>query len=255
VKTLSIGSTRSKVNQKTPNKQDLSEVVSCDLVLKFFSGARNGEVKISKEEISYLKKISTERRVDAYCIIDIWYGTKLAGYGDLLKPNEVLLSNLFNEICSPIKNKSPEDSCLDYVYLRTIKECTNQFTFTDDLQRDIKNNVSKDLEEYLYYLTHVIFFNLKFGLKKYDDLSKPTLEEIISLLTDPTLGSKILDAKYCDILGEILIVLILCGESNNPIFSKIEKIVENVKYIDDYHTKTVIKVYENLKNCERENPK
>ena len=245
--------------------------MSCDLVLKFFSGARNGEVKISKEEISYLKKISTERRVDAYCIIDIWYGTKLAGYGDLLKPNEVSLSNLFNEICSPIKNKSPEDSCLDYVYLRTIKECTNQFTFTDDLQRDIKNNASKDLEEYLYYLTHVIFFigehislkrldkdtsfNLKFGLKKYDDLSKPALEEIISLLTDPTLGSKILDAKYCDILGEILIVLILCGESNNPIFSKIEKIVENVKDIDDYHTKTVIKVYENLKNCERENPK
>ena len=107
----------------------------------------------------------------------------------------------------------------------------------------------------MYYLTHVIYYDLKFGLKKYDGLPKPALEEIISLLTDPTVGSKILDAEYCDILGEILIVLILCEESNSPIFSKIEKIVESVKDVDDYHTKAVIKVYENLKNCERKRPK
>lgn len=255
MKTLSIGSTRSKVNQKTPNKQEVSEVVSCDLVLKLFSAAGNGGVKISREEVSHLKKISLENDLDTQCILDIWYITKLAGYGDSLKPDEAFLSNTLNEIYSPIKYKSPEDSCYEYIYLRSIEECTDQFTFTDDLQRDIKNNVSKDLEEYLYYLTHVIYYDLKFGLKKYDGLPKPALEEIISLLTDPTVGSKILDAKYCDILGEILIVLILCEESNSPIFSKIEKIVESVKDIDDYHTKAVIKVYENLKNCERKRPK
>ena len=229
-----------------PDKEDLSEVISCNLAVKLFSGFHTKEIKIPKEEVSYLKKISLEEGFDPYCTIDIWYATKLAGYGDVLKPDEVFLSNAFNEISSPIKNKSPEDSCLDYVYLRTIKECTSQFTFTDALQRDIKNNVSKDLEEHLYYLTHVIFFNLKFGLKKYDELSKSALEELIGLLTDPATGNKILDAKYCDILGEILIAFIICGSRDIPIFYEIEKIIENVKNVSDYHTKTVIKVYNKL---------
>lgn len=238
-----------------PNKQEVSEVVSCDLALKLFLGACNGVVKISREEVSHLKKISLEKDLDTQCILDIWYVTKLAGYDDSLKPDEVFLSNILNEIYSPIKHKSPEDSCYEYIYLRSIQECTDQFAFTDDLQRGIKDNVSKDLEEYLYYLTHVIYYDLKFGLKKYDNLSKPALEEIISLLTKPTTASKILNAKYCDILGEILIVLILCGESANPIFFEIEKIVESVKDIDDCHTKAVTKIYQNLKNCEQKNAK
>ena len=243
------------MNEKTPNKQEVSEVISCDLAVRLFSGVETGEVTISKEEVSHFKKISLKEDLDTQCTLDIWYATKLAGYGDLLKPSEAFLSNVLNEIYSPIKYKLPEDSYYEYIYLRSIKECTDQFIFTDNLQRDIKNNAAKGLEEHLYYLTHVIYYNLKFGLKKYDHLSEPALEEIISLLTNPTTASKILDAKYCDILGEILIVLILCEESNSPIFSKIEKIVESVKDIDDYHTKAVIKVYENLKNCERKRPK
>jgi len=257
------------VNEKTPNKQNLysenwiSIIISCDLINGLFLYSSTGNADLLKQRLQSLKVSffnSKEKKylgfeLSSQCVFDIWYCSKLYGYGDLFKPNKSFLKKIVDNIYSSISHKTPQQSAYDYVFLRSLEECSNEYFFPDSVFKQIKENASRDYLCYFYYLTHVIFYDLKFGLVKYDGSCKGALEELTVLLTDPIVSSKILNVGYCDILSEILIAFILCDSSNTSIFHKIEKIIESFSGNSNYHTRTVVKVYENLKNCERKRPK
>ena len=226
-----------------------SEVISCKLVVYFFLQKR-------QELISFLQNIkemkSRESLLDTQCILDLWYFSKLAQQRDEFKPSDSFLRSVVKDIKKSCEKGIPEDCVFSYIYMRCLGECGYDVSSLQAHFNHIKQVAHRDMECYGYYLTHVIFYDLKFGLERGNDYNREPLNELVKLCeTYP----EIIKSRYCDLLAEIMLAFTLCNFREEDLCCKIEQIIENYHNISDYHTNSVIEVYSQLKKREQKDAK
>ena len=171
--------------------------------------------------------------------LDNWYFTKLLGAGDKYKPKQSIIDKWFNEE-DLIKVDGPREAVLHYVYIRTLMICDpKRYGHLHKYSQNLKRICKRDAKCYIYFLTHVIMYDLDFGkINKIPKSSKKALVEIYQFCEHN------IDYihKDVDLMGEIILCCKLCHTYNLPYYGKLISRMIPTKVFQNYHENAVLAV-------------
>jgi len=189
--------------------------------------------------INKLPKKEIKQFQDFQPLLDFWYYTKLLGYEDKYKPNETLIKQfVLKEKINKIED--PGIAIYMYVYIRILIECNNEkYKYLKKYFNYLESIITKDYLAYGYYLTHIIFYNTKFGKIKSNSIS--SIDTLIRLSNFCKNKLKF-ERKEIDLIGEIVLCCNLLNKTDFPYYSKMISLIKQVNDYSNLHEQTVLKV-------------
>ena len=196
--------------------------------------------KYLAQTIDDIKKIpekQIEEFFDLQPVIDFWYYTKLLGYKNDYKPKDKLIKQFISK--KKIENvKNPVQAIFMYCYIRALIACDRKkYSYLKKYIDFLKLMIENDDEVYGYYLTHSIFYDIKFGKIK----SKP-ISSLKSLKKLDTYCEDKLEFNRgnVDLIGEILLCCNLLKAFYFPHYSNMIKCIKKVRNVSDFHERGVL---------------
>ncbi len=181
----------------------------------------------------------TKKLFDLQEKLDYWYFTKLLGFKNKFKPKQSIIDKFFNEK-NIISCDDPRDAVLYYVYIRTLTICDpKKYGNLDKYVSNLKRLSKRDAKCYIYFLTHVILYDLNFGIiNTIPKSSKNALVEIYQFCENN------LDYihKDVDLMGEIILCCKLCHTYNFPYYGKLVSRMIPTKVFEQFHENAVLAV-------------
>ena len=192
------------------------------------------------QTIGDIKKIPEEQikeLFDLQPIIDFWYYTKLLGYKDDYKPKDKLIKQFISK--KKIKNvNNPIQAIFMYCYIRALIVCDNKkYKHLKEHINFLKSKMKSNDEVYGYYLTHSIFYDVKFGKIKNRPIgSLKTLKKLDAYCQ----GKLEFNRRNVDLIGEIILCYNLLDTPNFPYYSKMLSYIKEADNVSDFHERGVL---------------
>ena len=236
------------------NQKRAANTLSYKLIYLFFLSLKDKTTELKKRVLHLLKDIKVfikdeNQTLDPQSYLDFWYYTKLLGFGDLFKPPNKFLTELVHSIREGCGDKDPVEAVFHYIYIRILLECDyEEYSSLSLYIEGLELITHQDAVYYGYYLTHIVLYDLKFGLKNHKPLLPETTQDAIQkLVALCETHSDIINDENVDLLTEIMLCFTLCGVRPETLYSQILNILEEPQDISDNHLVTVLASYYMLK--------
>ncbi len=191
------------------------------------------------KQIPKANQKSTNTLFDLQEKLDYWYFTLLLGFKDKYKVKISLIDKFVNEK-NILSCDNPSDAVLFYVYIRTLIQCNpKKYKYLKKYVSNLKRISKRDAKCYIYFLTHIILYDLNFGLTKSIPLSsKKALVEIYKFCEHNLEYIH----KDVDLMGEIILCCKLCHTYNFPYYGKLISRMIPTTVFKQFHENAVLTV-------------